>query len=417
MKKPLFNFSAFIYFSYLIFLFSCNKNDRLSNPISNVDTSTATYKYIKALGFDDKEIVDLDSVYLVDGDILFAKNSKPDFSIFGGQPQTEQYGTANYVGYNIQSNVRIIAEAALTSYSAQIDGAITLWNNIPNCRLKFNRSALPQITIKAGYAYGACAVSYFPMNGNPGSTIIVDLSVISSLSTVQIQSLIAHELGHTIGFRHTNWQSTSPVEPQSGTSSYNGARFSAMHILGTPTGNDPTSIMNGQTCGISPTTLSNFDILAMQFMYPANPPVAGTVPVFRYYKLAANKDHFYTTNYNEAGNGINSGYVFQGIGFFAFPNQVTGTVPVYRYYKSGTIDHFYTPNYSELGGGSNGYVYEGIAFYAYQYGSTSDGARRNIYRYYNSSTGDHFYTKDPNEVSGTSYIQQNSPSQPGFFAY
>ncbi|MDR4892263.1 MULTISPECIES: hypothetical protein [unclassified Chryseobacterium] len=38
--------------------------------------------------------------------------------------------------------------------------------------------------------------------------------------------------------------------------------------------------------------------------------------------------------------------------------------PVYRYYRPSKHGHLYTTNWNELGGGGNGWVYEGIFFYA-----------------------------------------------------
>lgn len=44
--------------------------------------SQSALEFIKKLGYQDFEIEDLGDKYLVDGDILFAKNVNPSFSIF-----------------------------------------------------------------------------------------------------------------------------------------------------------------------------------------------------------------------------------------------------------------------------------------------------------------------------------------------
>lgn len=392
MKKIVF-FSRYLFILSVVssLLFSCKKTE-IAPQKADIDQDKSVLGYIKKLGYRDSEIKDIGDEYLVDGDILFSKKSEPDFSIFGG-PKTEQYGTANYVGYDVQPNIFIYVDASMNGYLNEINGAVAMWNSVINCRVKFGITSLSGIAhiriTNANLGSGVCGAAYFPMNGRPGALVRINVNQIAGNSFAQRQRTIAHELGHCIGFRHTNWQ---PGETQSGVLGDNGAYFDAMHILGTPTGGDPSSIMNGGQCGSGATTLSNFDILATQFLYPANPPVAGTVPVFRYYSRATSDDHFFTTALVELGNGNNNDYIFEGIGFFAFATQVPNSVPIYRWYLPQSGDHFYTANPNEIAPGN----LEGIGFYAYP--SAIDGAVP-VHRYYNGSYDDHLYTKNQNEMS------------------
>jgi len=117
-------------------------------------------------------------------------------------------------------------------------------------------------------------------------------------------------------------------------------------------------------------------------------------PVYRFFN-PSNGDHFYTASENEkslVANTSKSGYLFEGITFYAYTNPVDGTVPVYRSLNGSTGDHFYTTSSSEKS--VSGYSYEGIAFYAY---SSQKNGSSSVYRLYNSDTGDHFYTISASE--------------------
>lgn len=389
-------------------MFSCTKSDRMLDEDTSLEDQS-TYAFIKKLGYQDSEIMDLGDEYLVDGDILFAKHVQPSFSIFGEGPTTKQYGTNYYVGYNVQPNITVRVDPSMNAYMSEITGAIAMWNNVPNCRAKFTLTTSTNqhiLITNTNLGTGVCGAGYFPVSGQPGQLIRININQIAGNSFEQRQRTIAHELGHTIGFRHTNWQPSG--EPTSGTLPDNGAKFSAMHILGTPTGNDASSLMNGGQCGIGATALSNYDILAVQFLYPANPPFAGTVPVFRYYHSSnGNYNHFFTIDINEIGNGNVNGYNFEGIGFFAFSTQVVGTVPIYRYYNTTYSNHYYQTSNITPGG----YIAEGVEFYAYP--SSINGAVP-VYQYYNHlPIVDHHYTKNPNESAMSGYVSEGIV----FYAY
>jgi hypothetical protein len=374
-----------------IFLFSCKKNTTDPPGIDSQKQGTV-YEYIKKLGYKDDEIKDIGERYLVDGDILFHKNSQPDLSVFDG-PQTEQYGSGNYVGYNEQPNIVIYLDPSVQNFETEINAGVAMLNNIPNCRINLTTTLSPtdrDITITSAVLGTNCGQGSYPMNGRAGQEIFINTAMASGYSLNQWKNLIGHLIGHSIGLRHTNWVARS--ESQQFTDPL-GAHVNAMHILGTPTGEDPLSIMNDGLCG-SDTELSNYDILAIQTIYPEAPPApSGTVPVFRYYNGHEFQDHFYTRNYSELGDGSNDGYHFEGIAFYAFKTQVANSVPVTRWFNSTTGNHYYTTDPTEIPPGS---VNQGVAFYAYP--SAINNALP-VQRYYNASFDDHFYTKNENEIA------------------
>jgi hypothetical protein len=375
-------------------LVSCQQSEiqSIKNEEAQVEKSDQVYEYIKSLGFRDEEIKDLGKDYLVDGDMLFDKSVVPDSSILKNG-RVQQYGVSNYVGYNIQPNITIRIDPSMNVYANEINGAIAMWNNVPNCRvnLSITTASNAHITISnSDLGSQTCGNAYVPINGQPGHQININNNLIANNSFAQRQRTITHEIGHAIGFQHTNWMNTGDLA----TSLYHETK----NILGTPIGTDVNSLMNGGECNSGATGLSNFDIVAVQFLYPENPPVAGTVPIFRYYSRNSSQDHFYTSNLNELGNGSNSGSVFEGVAFFAYTTQVPGTVPVYRYWHTGNSngDHFYTLNQSDVSSDPT-YLYEAIAFYAYPQPLNNSVP---VHRYWSSTFDDHFYTKNQNETIG-----------------
>ncbi|HEX8974751.1 MAG TPA: SpoIID/LytB domain-containing protein [Patescibacteria group bacterium] len=126
------------------------------------------------------------------------------------------------------------------------------------------------------------------------------------------------------------------------------------------------------------------------------------IPVYRFYS-PTNGHHFYTaleSEKNIISNTAQSGYVPEGIAFYAYNSQISGTSPVYRFYNSSSSDHFYTISEDEknsLINSQSGYSFEGVAFYAF---TTQTNGSSPVYRLFNQNNYDHFYTISASEKSG-----------------
>lgn len=121
--------------------------------------------------------------------------------------------------------------------------------------------------------------------------------------------------------------------------------------------------------------------------------VVHPVSLYRYCKRNSTV-HFYTTNYNELGEGALD-YVLESRMCSVYPKQVNGTVPLYRYCKDGSDEHTYTTNYSKYGNGKGtNYTYEGVQCYVYK---TQVSGTRPLYRYVRND-GVTFLTTDYNEL-------------------
>jgi hypothetical protein len=401
MKKRL---SCYILVSCILYLVSCRDAPEF-DTISSSPPNEEILQFIKDLGYNDSAIKDIGDSYLVGGDMVFSKKTKleanPERHTHPSVLQTRQYGMSNYVGFNRQPDITIRVEPALTGFLIPIIEVINAYNAIPNCRLnlRLTNTTDQDILIRNEILFDqfgnrtVCGRADVPSNGRPGSILRLDLDFIGNTNPIfpvlplindQVRRLVIHELGHNLGLRHTNWR-----EDGEGRSSNNNT-ISAAHILGTTnTGDDVQSIMRSNTCGGHVVDFTPQDIIALQFLYPENPPRAGTVPVFRYYNRSAS-NHLYTTNLNELGDGSNNNYIFEGVAFFAFTTAQAGTVPVFRLYNRNNPEHLFTADVNErnilL---RNGWSNEGIAFHTFPVNSNQGLI---VNRFIKPGVVKHFYT-------------------------
>ncbi|MBG6129332.1 hypothetical protein IWQ47_001365 [Aquimarina sp. EL_43] len=109
---------------------------------------------------------------------------------------------------------------------------------------------------------GAGGLAGFPSGGRPYKWARIGPSV-GSRGVTYSKHVIAHEMGHCIGLRHTDWFARSCDNGQNEGQGQDGA----IHIPGTPTGVDRSSIMI--SCGAFGATgrFSSGDVAALQYIY------------------------------------------------------------------------------------------------------------------------------------------------------
>lgn len=315
-----------------------------------------------------------------------------------GDSSKEQYRTTNTVSTSL-AKICINGSTFTGVFSTALDLAIQNYEEqpitfamarTPSTGCSFTIDAVLQPAVVGGS-------SGFPSSGLPFSTINIG-DGLATFSIDTIEHVITHEIGHAIGFRHSDFFNRSI---SCGTGGNEGdAGVSAIHIPGTPT--DATvggSIMNSCFRTTEPGEFTATDVTALRALYA---PPSGRVPLFRY---TNGTFHFYTANFAELGNGA-AGYVLEGIAGYVSPNQVANTIPLFRYaHTSGA--HFYTTNFGELGNGGNGWVLEGVTGFM----PTAGADTTNFFRYVNGN-GDHFYTANFGELGngGGGYVLEGVQS-------
>jgi hypothetical protein len=218
----------------------------------------AVLKKILREGFKREDIVEEKDWYIVQGDIIFYKQEPAHQP---GQVHTEQFRTP-YLVAPAYRNIKVYLSAASfksINLSSVLDSVINAYNALET-DIRFKRvysSYEADIKIvKEDSLKGLAGLAGFPFSyGKPFPVVFISeytLKENSFTSASQLMILVAHELGHCIGLRHTN-------------QSY------GIHIPGTPP-SDSASFMNssgpydGKWAGFS-----YYDAHAMKALYSPAP--------------------------------------------------------------------------------------------------------------------------------------------------
>ncbi|WP_299767709.1 M57 family metalloprotease [uncultured Dokdonia sp.] len=112
---------------------------------------------------------------------------------------------------------------------------------------------------------GSGGVAGFPnSSGQPNK--FIQIYNLDNFSTNVNEHVITHEIGHSIGFRHSDWFDRLSC-PTSSQGNEGQGSDGSVHIPGTPTGRDLTSIMQACFSSNEDGEFNNNDITALRFMY------------------------------------------------------------------------------------------------------------------------------------------------------
>jgi hypothetical protein len=255
-------------------LFTSCKKENIAPAADEI--SPAVLQQIAAKGFETEGARKVANGYLVEGDIILTdKNlsettSSPNMII----ANVEQYRTTNLVSK--PRTITISVEGTLTG--------LAVWSNATNDFIaRYNALGL-QITLSRVSSGGQVKIvgfnegpsggfitlgsSGFPdAAGNPYPEIQMNTNAQAygtNPNQGYITSVLQHEMGHCIGFRHTDYKDRSSCghrKQNEGT-----AGVGAIWIPGTPTGFDSESFMLACSAGTDRTFNAN-DVIALNYLY------------------------------------------------------------------------------------------------------------------------------------------------------
>ncbi|MCB0687518.1 MAG: peptidase [Saprospiraceae bacterium] len=276
--KKLSLFITSIVISGLIFQ-ACQKDE--NEAIATTKVPQQVIDKIANMGFNPDGIEAVEEGYRIERDIIITHDILEHTPSDHRVPFMEQYRTTNLVSSNGNRVITIYAPVGgRKGYSAGmiagLDLAIARYND-QNLTISFQRvtnSGGADIVMtrlnKGDERRGILGSAGFPTaSGDPYNEIKMSgiLESTYGLSTGGIATIIAHEMGHCVGLRHTDYFDRS-ISCGGGTSNEGDGGVGAIHIPNTPTG----ASLSAQSYMLSCTDggdrpFNNDDKTALDFLY------------------------------------------------------------------------------------------------------------------------------------------------------
>jgi hypothetical protein len=240
----------------VVVLFGC---DGVDVEPTGLDANAEIVANLKVAGYPESEIAVVGDQVIAGGDaVVSLEASREMIGLADGHEhedgtQFRQYRTSNLVDPSV-AVICVDGSAWTGTLSQALDASIA---NYTNLGLSFDMKRTSGSTagcdavIKATSKGGAGGSSGFPEGGLPYDTINVGKST-TSYGLAVTTHVVTHELGHCVGFRHTDYYNRTISCGTGGNEGDGGV--GAIHIQGTPTtavidGSVMNSCFNGGSTG------------------------------------------------------------------------------------------------------------------------------------------------------------------------
>ncbi|AMP98785.1 hypothetical protein AY601_1876 [Pedobacter cryoconitis] len=238
---------------------SCKKDEATTNPKAedNIKQLTA---YLTGKGFRVENIAYKDGRFILEKDIVMTREDVETRMKNESTPQTEHWRGPYLVKDPYHKNIKYYMDAGVPfEWNSAVLGAVMNWNNMEDhFYMTLNMSLLASsaggdVRVFMGYEDANwIARAYLPgSNGRAGQSIEIN-SKFNNLPASEKLFAITHEIGHTIGFNHTDENKGSFIR-------------GFIPYFDTPVV-DPGSIMNSTVLPWSNFTAG--DVLATKNLYP-----------------------------------------------------------------------------------------------------------------------------------------------------
>jgi Dual-action HEIGH metallo-peptidase len=259
--------SFYTFFVFICLFLSCSKQEKIVDiPVS---IPAKDLEKIFNLGFSTSNVLAYGDGYIIENDIFIHRDSldkMPASTTTLRIAQSEQYRTYNVV--KVPRTISISGELLGNKMDASLDTMINRYNKL-NLNLKFRRVASDgyiKLYPKYDFAGTTLASAGFPdAEGNPYRSVLVNMNVLKSLSIQAWGVVMQHEVGHCIGFRHTDYMNRAY---SCGSGINEGAStVGAILIPGTPAEPNAESFMLACFNGDGNRTFNPNDIIAMKYLF------------------------------------------------------------------------------------------------------------------------------------------------------
>ena len=229
------------------------------------------FRVLESMGFSRDKILAAGSHFVVEGDMVFSAEDLARQEAYSpGEEGAPLPKTAQRVFAAIRTPkpnlVRLAIHSSMTDWAKYVHQGVNTWN-APNTRLHIEVVPItgsPNITIYSDASAdcpdrhrnlpdGVGGQADVPGDGNPGPALCINKNSPFITTDVKRVMTITHELGHTLGFFHTDGTEGTLIPN---------------------TGADAFSLMNSG--GNLDGALTFGDVKALEILYPSDKPLGGT---------------------------------------------------------------------------------------------------------------------------------------------